>query len=131
MSAASPDPCKRLLHAVAERSISEIEACFAPTAVFRVLTPHQLREEHGQAAIAARYAYWLAPLEPYALESGDVAQVSDRVRIRYRFLGRDPVNGWQLNEHTGYATVEDGAIVALNVACAGFRPTPSPQAETH
>jgi hypothetical protein len=54
--------------------------------------------------------------------SGDVTPIADRVRLRYRFRGRDPVKGRQENEHTAYATVERGRVAALNLSCAGFRP---------
>lgn len=111
-----------LLEAIRTRDRARIARCFATGATLRALTPHRLREEDGPDAIAARYAFWLDPLEPFILVAGDVAQVADRVRLRYRFRGRDPLKGWQENEHTAYATVEDGRVTALNLACAGFRP---------
>jgi hypothetical protein len=113
----------RLLEAVRERDEHGAAACFATDARLRVLTPRALREEEGREAIAARYRSWLGSLEGYRLLSADVEWIADRVRIRYRFLGRDPEKGWQENEHTGYAQIEDGLIVALNVSCAGFRPS--------
>lgn len=110
-----------LVSAIRDRDRAGIAACFAPDARLRVLTPRTLREEEGQAAIAGRYAQWLA-LEPFVLLAGDAEMVADRVRVRYRFHGLDRDRGWQENEHTGYATVVDGLITALNVSCAGFRP---------
>jgi hypothetical protein len=111
-----------LLAAIREREESGVAACFAPDAQLRVLTPKTLREENGPEAIGRRFMGWVAPLEPFALLSADAEIVADRVRIRYRFHGRDPEKGWQENEHTGYAIVEGGLITALNVSCAGFRP---------
>ena len=73
-----------------------------------------------------QYGYWLDPLESFALVSGDVTTIVDRVRLRYRFRGRDPAKGWQENEHTAYATVEEGRVAALNLTCAGFRPAEPP-----
>jgi SnoaL-like domain len=113
----------RLLAAIRARDQVEVEACFAPAARLRVLTPKSLREEDGPAAIGRRYDAWLGALEDYRLLAADAEWVADRVRIRYRFLGRDPEKGWQENEHTAYAEVVDGLIVALNVSCAGFRPS--------
>ena len=113
----------RLLAAICDRDESEVEACFAPEARLRVLTPKSLREEDGASAIAGRYGAWLGTLEDYRLLAADAEWVADRIRIRYRFLGRDPKKGWQENEHTAYAEVVDGLIVALNVSCAGFRPS--------
>ena len=113
----------RLLRAVAEGDRAGVAACFAPDARLRVLTPRSLREEEGAPAIAARYLTWTGTLEGFRLLSADVEWIADRIRIRYRFLGRDPEKGWQENEHTGYAEISDGMIVALNISCTGFRPS--------
>ena len=115
-----------LLAGISGRDFARIEACLAPDAVLRALTPHQLREEHGSRAIAGQYRYWLEPLDDFELLAGDQEQIADRVRIRYRFRGRDPEKGWQENEHTAYAALADGSIASLNLSCAGFRPTGPP-----
>lgn len=113
----------RLLEAIAELDFTRIEECFSDDAVMRVLTPGPLRELEGATDAAGRYRFWLEPLEEFELIEGDVEEIADRVRIRYRFRGRDPEKGWQLNEHTGYAKVRHGRIKAMNVTCTGFRPT--------
>lgn len=113
----------RFLAAVRDRDLDTLQACFAPDARLRALTPSRLREEDGPEAIGARYAAWLGSLQDYRLLAADVEWVADRLRVRYRFLGRDPVNGWQENEHTGYAAVADGLITSLDTSCAGFRPS--------
>ena len=120
------DVVEELLAAIVARDEGRIAACFAPEAKFRALTPHQLREEHGPEEIARRYRAWLARLESFAVTDGDVVPIADRVRLRYRFHGRDAAKGWQENEHTAYATVVDGRIAALNLSCAGFRPAEPP-----
>ncbi len=120
-----------LLEAVAARDYEAIEACFAPEATFDVLTPHRLREHRSAGEAAERYRAWLEPLEPFELLERDAVQIADRLRVRYRFRGRDPKSGWQLNEHTGYAVVEGGRIASLTLTCAGFRPVPSPSSEAH
>lgn len=125
-AAAGSAPCRALLDGILARDAAAIAACFAEGAVLRALTPHQLREETGPDAIAARYLTWLRSLEPFEVIAADTEQIADRVRIRYRFRGVDAVKGAQENEHTAYATVEDGRIVALNLSCAGFRPSSPP-----
>jgi hypothetical protein len=120
------DVGRKLLEAVAARDYGRIEDCFAENASMRVLTPGPLREFEGAADAAGRFRFWLESLEGFELLDGDVEDIADRVRIRYRFRGRDPEKGWQLNEHTGYAKVRSGRIRALNVTCAGFRPTKAP-----
>lgn len=117
---------RELLDAIRARDLQGIAACFAPDARLRALTPHQLRELDGPPAIADRYRRWLEPLESFALVSGDVEPIADRVRLRYRFRGWDPVKGWQENEHTAYAVVVDGRVETLNLSCAGFRPSEPP-----
>lgn len=113
---------EELLDAICSRDLTRIAACFAADAKLRALTPHRLRELDGPEGIAGQYAYWLDPLESFSVISGDVDAIADRARLRYRFRGRDPVKGWQENEHTAYATVVGGRISALNLTCAGFRP---------
>jgi hypothetical protein len=115
-----------LFAAIKARDLERISACFAPEAKLRALTPHELREENGPNEIVARYRAWLGSLELFAVTDGDVEPVADRVRLRYRFRGRDATKGWQENEHTAYATVVDGRIAALNLSCAGFRPAEPP-----
>lgn len=117
---------ERLLSAIAARDFESIERCFAPHARVEVLTPHELRS-HGTAdEVAARYRYWLRPLGEFTVLESDAVPIADRVRIRYLFRGKDERGGWQLNEHTGYAAIEDGLIVSMTLTCAGFRPTPAP-----
>jgi hypothetical protein len=115
-----------LLEAIRARDTGRIAACFTPDARLRALTPHELRELDGPDAIADRYRRWLEPLESFALVSGDVEPIADRVRLRYRFRGHDRVKGWQENEHTAYAAVVEGRVAALNLSCAGFRPSEPP-----
>lgn len=115
-----------LLDAIRARDLKRIAACFAPDARLRALTPHDLRVLDGPVAIAERYRRWLEPLESFAVVSGDVEPVADRVRLRYRFRGLDPAKGWQENEHTAYVAVVHGRVAALNLSCAGFRPSEPP-----
>jgi hypothetical protein len=115
-----------LLAGIAARDYARIESCFAPDAELRALTPHQLREEHGAAATAGRYREWLGSLDEFSVIDCDAVAIADRIRIRYHFHGRDPAKGWQENEHTAYAEVVGGAIVGLNLSCAGFRPAERP-----
>ncbi len=117
--------CQALLAGIGGRDGDAIGACLAPDVLLRVLTPRTLREEPGREAAVARYGAWLS-LESFELLAADAERVADRVRVRYRFRGCDPEKGWQENEHTAYATVDDGLIVALNVSCAGFRPVRPP-----
>ena len=115
-----------LLAGIATRDFARIDACFAADAVMRALTPHRLREERGAAAIGALYRFWLEPLDGFEVLDSDVVPIADRVRVRYHFHGRDPEKGWQENEHTAYAELAYGLIVALNLSCAGFRPAEKP-----
>jgi hypothetical protein len=117
---------EKLLDAIGARDRAQIAACFASDAKLRALTPHQVRELDGPEAIAGQYGFWLDSLESFVLVSGDVTAIADRARLRYRFRGRDPAKGWQENEHTAYATVENGRVAALNLTCAGFRPSELP-----
>jgi hypothetical protein len=121
------EPGKELLAGIAERDYARIAACFADRASFDVLTPKPLLREHsGPEEAAERYRFWLDSFEQYELLDGDVVEIADRIRVRYRFRGKNPAKGWQLNEHTAYAQVEDGRIRSMTLTCTGFRPTPAP-----
>lgn len=120
------DVAHRYLDALARRDFEALAGCFAPDARMRVLTPHLLRELDGPIDIAARFRAWFEGLEHFELLDSDAILVADRVRIRWHTRGEDPVKGWQENEHTGYAEIAGDRIVALNIACAGFRPTAAP-----
>lgn len=116
------DVAHRLLDAIATRDFEALAGCFAPDASLRILTPKRLREEAGRDDAAATFRRWFGDMEDFELVDGDVAEIADRVRIRWHTRGRDPAKGVQENEHTGYAEIDGGLIVALNVSCAGFRP---------
>jgi hypothetical protein len=116
------DAVRALLAGIAVRDYGRIEACFAPDARLRALTPHQLRELEGPGPIAEQYRFWLDPLDGFSVIDSSATPIADRTRIRYRFTGVDPVHGAQENEHTAYAELAGGLIAALNLTCAGFRP---------
>lgn len=123
MSAAA----RRLLDGIAARDFDAVEACFAAGASMRVLTPRGLRELAGPAEAGERFRAWFADLERFELVACDVEPIADRVRIRWHTRGRDPDKGWQENDHTAYAALDDdGLIAALNISCAGFRPVEPP-----
>ncbi len=119
-------PGQALLAAIAERDYERIAGCFAENASFRALTPGPVREHAGPEEAAQGFRRWLAALESFEVLEGEVDEIADRLRIRYRFRGRDPEKGWRLNEHTGYAAVERGRIQTMILTCTGFRPTAPP-----
>ena len=117
----------RFVDAVARRDFDAVAACFSPDAEVRILTPHQLRELSGPAEAADRFRAWFGPMDGFELLDAGVEHIADRVRIRWHTRGCDPEKGWQENDHTGYAQLDDsGLIVALNVSCTGFRPSSTP-----
>jgi hypothetical protein len=118
----------RLLDSVAARDFAGVEACFAPEASLRVLTPRGLRELTGPAEAADRFRAWFGEMEDFELVDSQIERIADRVRIRWHTRGHDREKGWRENDHTGYAELDgDGLIVALNISCAGFRPAAPPQ----
>ena len=118
---------ERLLDAIESRDYEEIAGCFDDDVRFDVLTPHRLRRHATAAEARDRYHYWLDRLDAFEVLERESAAVADRTRLRYLFRGHDPEHGWQLNEHTAYAAIEGGRIVAMTLTCAGFRPTEPPQ----
>jgi hypothetical protein len=118
------DTPRRLLDAIGARDFDEVAACFAAEASIRILTPRGLRELTGPKEAADRVRAWFEEMGSFELVDSDVEPIADRIRIRWHTIGRDPDKGWQENDHTGYAELDErGSIVALNISCAGFRPT--------
>ena len=116
-------PGEELLAGIAGRDYARIAACFAESARFDVLT---------RAAARAQGASGLRP-PLLARAAGAVRAPRGRrdrdLRPHPRALpvpGQGSEKGWQLNEHTAYAAVEDGRIRAMTLTCAGFRPTSAP-----
>ena len=110
------------LGAIAARDVSTLGQRLAAQARLPVLTPRSLVDLEGREEDVARFRRWLADMGSFVSVDGDVATVADRLRVRWHTRRRDPVKGWHENDHTACATVEDGLVVALDVACAGFRP---------
>ncbi|HZR91090.1 MAG TPA: nuclear transport factor 2 family protein [Gaiellaceae bacterium] len=120
------DVGQQLVSAVRARDFDALAACFAAGARVRILTPRSLRELEGPEAAADRFRAWFGDADGFELLDAEVTPVADRLRIRWHTRGRNPDKGWQENDHTGYAEVEKGKIVTLNVSCAGFRPASAP-----
>ena len=116
---------------VAERFLDALEAhdydaaaeLFASDGRLRALVPQALREDEGPEAVANRFRFWWDELAELELLEREAARFHDRTRIRYRWRGRDPEDGWIEVEHQGYLRLDaDGRIAAMNVVCSGFIP---------
>jgi hypothetical protein len=116
---------------VAERFLDALEALdfdaaaelFGEDGRLRALVSQAVRDDEGSEAIANRFRFWWDELAELELLEREAARFHDRTRIRYRWRGRDPEDGWIEVEQEGYLRVgPDGRIVAMNVVCSGFLP---------
>jgi hypothetical protein len=124
----TPDVGQRFVDAIATRNWSALQALFAPEACFRALVPsrHPFREHHGPEAAVRQIEKWFRDGDVHELLESEVAQVQDRVRVRYLIRNHEPA-GWHLVEQQAYITVGPDGVTACDLICSGFRPTDPPQ----
>jgi ketosteroid isomerase-like protein len=113
---------QRFLDALSTRDWAGIRACLAPDARLRALVPSALRDDQGADAIVDRFRLWFGELEGFQLLDSATEEMADRVHVRYRLAGADPVDGPVVAEQQCYFLLEDGRIAAINSVCSGFRP---------
>ena len=114
---------RRFVAAIVAHDWEEVAACFAPDARLVAVVPkeHPFREKAGREQAAALIRAWFGDADVTELVSSEVEPLADRIRIAYRVHEHEP-DGWYIVEQVAYATLGDGGIVDMNLACSGFRP---------
>jgi len=112
---------ERFLDALEAQDFDAAAELFAPDGRLRALVPQALRDDEGPDAVANRFRFWWDGLAELELLEREAARFHDRTRIRYRWRGRDPEDGWVEVEQEGYLRLDaDGRIAVMNVVCSGF-----------
>src|SRR4051812_7424273 len=109
---------ERAVAALRTRDWNELGACFADDILLRAVVPSTVREVQGRDAAVERLQIWFGDLDPYELVDAEVEPVVDRVCVKWRIAGDDPEDGAVVVEQVGYATVSDGLISRLDLACS-------------
>jgi hypothetical protein len=119
------DVGERFIEAIVAHDWDGVAACFAPDVRLVAVVPKErpFREKAGRDDAAELIHAWFGDADITELVSSEVEPLADRIRMAYRIHEHEP-DGWYLVEQVAYATLEDGAIVDMNLACSGFRPVP-------
>jgi hypothetical protein len=114
---------RRFVAAIVAHDWEGVAACFAPDARLVAVVPKErpFREKAGRQEAAGLIQAWFGDADVTELVSSEVEPLADRVRIAYRVHEHEP-DGWYIVEQVAYATINDGRIVDMNLACSGFRP---------
>ena len=117
----------RFVEAIVEHDWDAVAACFADDARLVAVVPKEkpFREQAGSYDAAGLIRGWFGDADVTELVSSEVTQIADRIRIAY-LIQEHESDGWYLVEQVAYATLEDGCIADMNLACSGFRPIPDP-----
>lgn len=114
----------RLVEALRTRDWDGLATVLARDVLLRAVVPTTVREAEGAAAAVERLRIWFGDLDSYELVDAELEPLVDRTRLRWRLVGDHPEDGPVVVEQVGYATVVDGRIARLDLACSGFQPDP-------
>ena len=106
--------------AVADRDPRRLAAAVTDTVRLRALLPGGPIEEHGRAAVVARFGAWFADLDTVELVESAGEPVADRLLIHYRLsLARRGIR-WACTQ-TSICKTDNGRLATIDLLCSGFR----------
>src|SRR5262249_10676142 len=106
--------------AVAGRARPQLAAAVTDTVRLRALLPGGPIEEHGRAAVVARFGGWFADMDTVDLVEAAGEAMADRFLIHYRLdLAQDGTR-WACT-HTSVCKIIDGRLATIDLLCSGFR----------
>jgi hypothetical protein len=116
---------RRFIETIVAHDWQGLAECFEPDARLVAVVPKErpFREKAGREEAAGLIQAWFGDADVTELVSSEVEPLADRIRIAYRIHEHEP-DGWYLVEQVAYATLGEGGIADMNLACSGFRPVP-------
>jgi len=106
--------------AVAGRDSDQLAAAVTGTVRLRALLPGGPIEEHGRAAVVARFAGWFDDMDTIDLVESAGQQLPGRLLIHYRLgLARRGAR-WTCTQ-TSICKIDDGRLATIDLLCTGFR----------
>lgn len=110
-----------LAAAVATRDGTRLGEVLTDTVRLRSLLPGGPMEDHGKAAVLARFRGWFTGMETVDVVEAVGESVADRLWVHYRLsLGKGSTR-WACTQ-TLVCTVDDsGRMARIDLLCSGFR----------
>lgn|SRR5487761_65618 len=108
--------------ALSDRNWERLEACFQREARMRALVPSGFQEARGTKEVVARLNSWFSDAESIQVLEKSVYKVADRLHISYRFRTFYSDGERDIIQQEVFCELQNGAIVAMNLLCSGFRP---------
>ena len=109
--------------AVADRDSVQLAAAVTDTVRLRALLPGGPIEDHGRAAVLARFAGWLADLDTVELVHAVGEPVADRLLVHYRLTLGQGTTRWACTQ-TLICKTDGGRLATIDLLCSGFREIP-------
>jgi hypothetical protein len=109
--------------AVAGRDGARLAATLTDTVRLRALLPGGPTEDHGRAAVLARFAGWFADLDTVELVHAVSEPVADRLLVHYRLTLGQGTTRWACTQ-TLICKTHDGRLATIDLLCSGFREIP-------
>ena len=115
----SPDP-KAFAVAMAERDLEGLGAAIIETVRLRALLPGGPVEDHGRAAVLARFEGWFEDMDTVELVEVRSEDVVDKLLIHYRLTITQGATRWATTQ-TLSCKVEDDQLAVIDLLCSGLR----------
>jgi hypothetical protein len=110
-----------LAAAVADRNPARLAEVVTETVRLRGLLPGGPIEEHGRAAVVARFAAWFADMDHVELVEAVGEPVADRLLLHYRLaLGQGAIR-WVCTQTLICKSDADSRLATIDLLCSGFR----------
>jgi hypothetical protein len=106
--------------AVAGRDSAQLAAAVTDTVRLRALLPGGPIEEHGRAAVVARFGGWFADMDTVELVESAGEAVADRLLIHYRLHLAQRSTRWACTQ-TSICKIVDGRLATIDLLCSGLR----------
>lgn len=109
--------------ALTAQDFDRLSECFAPDVEFHAVVPAtgSFREQTGADETADQFRRWFGDADPFELLESSITPIVDKVRLSYRLAACEE-GKWHVVEQQAYATIGEGGIEKLDLACSGFRP---------
>ena len=113
---------KNFIAALMSQDFETLETLFRADLRFRALVPRRLCKGQTAGEATDWLRRWFGDADEFQVLGSDVAQMFDRLYLKYRLRVHDVINGWRVIEQHVYADVQDDHIADLWLLCSGFRP---------
>ena len=106
--------------AVAGRDSARLAAALTGTVRLRALLPGGPIEDHGRAAVVARFGEWFAGMDAVEVAEAGGQQLPGRLLIHYRLDLARRGTRWACT-HTAVCKTDGGRLATIDLLCSGFR----------